>query len=436
MNTFTKLAVLSAAIGGVALPDESRASIYTFVNIVDTSMAAPTGMYDETSFSYLPSISGNNVAFLVEYFDPSRRTGIFVGSGGPLTTIVLQGDPAPPGGTFGDLAASATEGPTISGNTVAFSGPFGGLGDNGVFTGSGGSLTTIVKSGDLAPAGTFNLNGLGNPATSGGTLSFYGGFDLTEAAIFTASGGSLAPAISSGDLAPTGTFEDFGASAISGSTVAFLGQFDSSNEGIFAIGGGTLSTIALVGGPAPIGSFHSLFGPVIDGIEVAFYGEYDDGIDGGKGIFTGNGGPLTTIAKTGDPAPSGVFDLFLSPSISGGVVAFTGRWNDMGERNGIFLGSGGPLETVVQNGDPLFGSIVTHVASGRFALDPDGSGNLAFAYALEDGRTGFAMATPVADDGGGVPELSSVVVWGILIALGVSAARRNPLTDRVGLPKN
>jgi hypothetical protein len=59
------------------------------------------------------------------------------------------------------------------------------------------------------------------------------------------------------------------------------------------------------------------------------------------------------------------------------------------------------LNTVIHTGDSLFGSAVTFFGSsirfGRFGFDPDGSGDVAFAYELMDGRFGIAMATPVPE---------------------------------------
>jgi hypothetical protein len=43
-------------------------------------------------------------------------------------------------------------------------------------------------------------------------------------------------------------------------------------------------------------------------------------------------------------------------------------------------------------GDPLFGSTVTQVAVGRFSLS--NRDQIAFFYALADGRSGIAIASP------------------------------------------
>jgi len=80
--------------------------------------------------------------------------------------------------------------------------------------------------------------------------------------------------------------------------------------------------------PAPTATFFQ-FGnyPAISGGRVAF--EADFTIGGSQhGIFSGTGGALTTIAKTGDTAPSGTFTTFGSfgPSISDTTVAFEANY--------------------------------------------------------------------------------------------------------------
>jgi hypothetical protein len=50
----------------------------------------------------------------------------------------------------------------------------------------------------------------------------------------------------------------------------------------------------------------------------------------------------------------------------------------------------------IQSGDPLFGSVVTSIDLGRFALN--NRFQMAFEYTLEDGRTGIAIASLKGDN--------------------------------------
>jgi hypothetical protein len=80
------------------------------------------------------------------------------------------------------------------------------------------------------------------------------------------------------------------------------------------------------------------------------------------------------------------------PSINvEGAVAFFAIRND--GSNVILLEAtrGDKPVPVIQTGDPLFGSHVTSLDLGRFALNDHFQ--MAFQYTLEDGRTGIAVAS-------------------------------------------
>jgi autotransporter-associated beta strand protein len=391
---------LQASLFGWLGGTDIRAA-YTFTNIADTNSAAPMGTF--THFDTFPAISGSTVAFLGKY---GSRNGIFRGNGGALTTIAKASDPAPMA-TFSEF-----NNPGLSGSTAAFQSSYGG--GSGVFTGNGGLVATIAKTGDAAPSGTFSSFVPDLVAYSGSTAAFRAGFTGGNG-IFTGSGGALATIAKTGDAAPSGTFSSFSTPALSGGVVAFRGRYDSSKSGVFTGSGGLLTTIAKTGDPAPSGMFSNFESPAISGNTVAFIGDYI----GRSGIFRGSGGALTTIVETGDPAPSGTFLSINNPAISGNLVAFYGTYSGSGG-SGIFTGTGGPLTTVIKTGDPLFGSTLSGLflsSFGATGLDAGGSGNLAFAYSLADGRSGVAMAMPgvtmlVGDyNRNGVVDAPDYAVW-------------------------
>ena len=255
------------------------------------------------------------------------------------------------------------------------------------------------------PVGTF-IN-FQDPAMSGSLAAFLGAYSAGSG-IFTGSGGALTTIAKTGDLAPTGTFTNLDRPALSGSSAAFLGTYNgSANKGIFTGGGGALTTIAKTGDPAPAGTFTNFDWPAISGSTAAFRGYYP----GGSGIFNGSGGALTTIAKTGDAAPIGTFSDFLNAqngvSLSGSTTVFQADYNG-GAGMGIFTGNGGTPMPVILRGSSLFGSTVSNVDMGSFDAD---AGRIAFRYILSDGRRGIAMAT--------APEPSSAVL-AALGALGIA----------------
>ena len=70
----------------------------------------------------------------------------------------------------------------------------------------------------------------------------------------------------------------------------------------------TFTKIADTTTTPPLGAFSQFGVPAISGDTVAFEGDYSlfPNAFAGKGIFTGNGGPLTTIATLGSSVPGGI----------------------------------------------------------------------------------------------------------------------------------
>jgi hypothetical protein len=154
--------------------------------------------------------------------------------------------------------------------------------------------------------------------------------------------------------------------------------------------------------------------PVIHGDEVVFAA---NNYVAGGGIFKGNGGPLTTIVKVGDPAPVGTFKSFIGdPSFDGETIAFRASFGTASfESEGIFVARQGEISPVVQWGDSLFGNTVRFLDLGRYGLDEKGSGNVAFNYGLTNRTHGVAIAAVI-------PEPASIVL--IVLLVGSHTLRR------------
>jgi hypothetical protein len=345
---------------------------YRFTHIADTTTAAPVGAF--TGFRHA-SISGGTVAFEGNYVGGH---GIFTGAGGALRTLVKSGDAGPQG------AFSRVLDPIISGEAVAFAGIYGSPG-SGYYVSSGGAVTTIVKTGDLFPPVDI-ISVLPAFAFEGDSVAFLSLHSLGRG-VFLGSGGPLTTISNNGVVG----FHV----AISGGTVVYterVGDLPPTGR-ILAGSGGSLTTIVEPGDAAPAGTFSTVFRPTIDGNVIAFVGVDDDG----EGIFTIDGmGTLTTIVRVGDVAPIGTFSEIVSHANSGNEVAFFGQYAG-GVEHGLFVGTGGAPTPVVQTGDSLFGSTVVGLGWTRFGFDVGGTGNLAFNYALADGRIGVALAAPVPE---------------------------------------
>jgi hypothetical protein len=173
--------------------------------------------------------------------------------------------------------------------------------------------------------------------------------------------------------------------------VAFQASLDAGGQGIFTGSGGPTTTLYDTNGPFSSVAFPSLN----DAGTVAFQASLDAG---GFGIFTGSGGPTTTIATNVGP-----FSGFSPPSLNNaGTVAFDATLEAGGR--GIFTGPDPVDDRVIGTGDPLFGSTVTGVFVGPEGLND--SGQLAFRATLADGRQVIVRADPV-------PEPSGVLLLGL-----------------------
>lgn len=361
---------------------------YVFTNIADSTTDAPVGKF--TGFS-TPSIDGGIVAFRGDY--PFGTQGVFIGNGGPVGVIV-ENRAAGPNGPLDVFSA-----PTISKGVVAFSSDQADrLQTSGIFFGSGGAISTVSLERDPAPADAFRS--FGDPAISDNTIAFVGTFGkgskFTEA-IFVSNGGPLKTIALEGDSSLSGVFSAFHELSLFRDSVAFNAFISSNESGIFVGSGGPITTIAKSGDPSPIGELMAFNWPSIHGDGVAFVGA--SGSEGGpyeSGIFIGDGDSLITVVKSGDPAPAATFMQFQGVSYDGDSVAFQGNYEDLSHR-GIFSNAGGDIATVVKIGDSLFGSEIIDLSFDRFGLDPAGGGGIAFGYWLADGRRGVALASQVPE---------------------------------------
>jgi formylglycine-generating enzyme required for sulfatase activity len=228
-SSFRYPAISGLNVGYIAAFGSNEAGVFIDdFNIVKTGDPAPvgtfTGFYGDKQTEG-PAISGDTVAFGAWYSD-----GVFAGEGifagriaEPLTTIAKQGDIAPSGRFLSDLRQ-----PSISGNSVAFNGS--GSGGSGIYVGSGGPLTTIVESNDPAPEGVFSHTGFRHPVIAGETVAFQGFYGPTPlqptfTGIFTGSGGDVTTVIKTGDPL-------FGSTIAEGSiNYLYLGRFGFDPEG-------------------------------------------------------------------------------------------------------------------------------------------------------------------------------------------------------------
>ncbi|MAE62322.1 MAG: hypothetical protein CMJ49_13320 [Planctomycetaceae bacterium] len=330
--------------------------------------------------------------------------GLFRGGGGALTQVTRGGDPAPDGnGTFQSYFLPAIN----QAGQLAFKGVLtgtsgGGADSLGIFAGSGGSLTQVVRTGEAPPegGGTFSNLDDGPKLNDMGQVAFKAWLTGTteNQGIYVGAGGTLTRIAREGDPAHDGDGIISSSGIVSGPAINNLGQVAiavdySGNSGGTAednvILRGTshldLIEIAREGDltPGGNGTLGSLGPPAINDLGyAAFQSPNIAGASGGlldnTRVFRGSGSSLTEIVREGELAPdgNGAFQSMNDTSTHlnhSNRVAFHARLRDTAggstDSSGLFMGSGGSLTQMVREGD----------------LAPDGNGTFDSFSALFGG---------------------------------------------------
>ena len=197
-------------------------------------------------------------------------------------------------------------------------------------------LGTVVTHGSAASyqyvnivddAGPFRF--FGGPAiNNSGTVAFHAVLDnFAGEGIFIGGGGAITTLYDS-----SGPFDGLGDADINDSgTVVFGASFDAGGGGLFTGNGGPTTTITSYGeGMIEINNQET----------VAF--------NTSQGVFVGSGGPITTIADTSGPFDNNLNVRSINDS---GTVGFYASLDGDLAGEGIFIGSGGPITTVALSGE-------------------------------------------------------------------------------------
>ncbi len=227
-------------------------------------------------------------------------------------------------------------------------------------------------------------------------------------------------------IGPLADFHFASPSLSSTGTVAFLGTLDNGNWGVFSGNGGALTTIATT--PLQFASFG--YPTINDAGTVAFRASNWNGV-GGSRIYAGSGGPLITIADTAGPLKE--FSGGYSTSINtAGTVAF---WAlpDSGPP-GIFSGNGGAVALAISSLSVGIDSTFTMNDAGSFAFERgDGSriftvnGGLVTTIADNSGPFNYFSRAPSINEAGTVAFNAGIggIDGGVF---GIYTGRGGPLT--------
>ncbi len=329
--------------------------------------------------------------------------GIFRGSGGPLTQIAREGQVVPGGnGTISGFQFPAINDSGSVAFNAQLTGTSGGSNDDdGIYVGTGLSLTQIARGGQAAPDGNGMFSFFHNPLLSNSNQATFSGF-LTgtsggasdDAGIFRGNGGALVQIIRKGQALPIGpgtfgSFQSFrennsGAIALVASLNGTSGG-NTDNSGLFRVTNGSITQIARRGQAAPDGNglFSTFLFPGFNDSGVLAFRASLSGTSGGllddNGIYRTSGGAITQIVREGQAAPdgNGTFSLLFEPVFNNfGAVSFraglSGTSGGSSDDGGIYRSNGTTLTQIAREGQATPGGNGTFAAFGSPALNDFG----------------------------------------------------------------
>ncbi len=356
-----------AALSLVALASGAAHAEYRFTRIAD-----------ETSVLGFDGPAAINDAGRVT-FDADTVSGpaVFVGSGGPLSTVADTSD------GFRFFGFSSIDG---RGRVSFFA--FRNDGSGGFYSGAHGETTFIDDSGPI-----FGFGGDCHSSRSGAFTTVHAFLKNGGQSIFAGRDAAMTTiADTSGDFSGFDTDPTVNAHG----QVAFQGNLRSGGTGIFVSNGGTLTTIADTSG---IFAEFTGASSINNRGEVAF-GAILKSEDGGffrpDGIFVGSGGQVRTVVDSSGPFFNLLPFRLGNPAINdNGQVAFSGVLDNF--QMGLFVGPDPVADRVILIGDPLDGSSV--ISLNVFRDYFNNAGQLVFKALLADGRTEIIRADPVPETG-------------------------------------
>jgi hypothetical protein len=206
-----------------------------------------------------------------------------------------------------------------------------------------------------------------------------------------------------------------------GNEVAFRREDAADAFRIQIADGATVRTVVWQVGPFACGGPSGCFSPQVSidpAGTVGFRALFDGGAE--AGIFTRSAdGAIASWADTRGPfAQVGLPTLGSGPLADGsGRIAFVGSRDDDPLRYGIYVGPDPVADLVLEEGDPLLGSVVEELALEDFTS----GGLLAFVARLADGRQVLLRAQPVPEPAGAAAALVGLVA--VLALRGRRAAK-------------
>jgi hypothetical protein len=364
----TLLAGLSVALAPAA---HAQSQAYSFTKVADSAADG----FDPFGFGCASINDPGDIAFRAERPAPdgfNTIQGIYrADAGGGIATIAEEGK------QFAFIGRN----PSMNDlGQVSFAARLQGGGE-AILRGDGKKLTTIAST-----KKEFNFFGFDTSVNNSGVVAFKAELDEAlnfDEGLFSGSGGK----VTTHYLASTSDFDgnDSRPSINNPGDIAFEESINF-DDGIFVTEGSGFKTIAA---PDPD---RSVSEPVLnDGGTAAFERSFFDEAtqEFVTEIVTGDGGPLTTVVDTRGPFSQ--FGFRPASLNNGGDVAFHATLDD-GTTSGIFVGPDPTADRVIAVGDTLDGATVQNLRICEEGLN--NSGELAFVADLEDPNApeGFRVA--------------------------------------------
>jgi hypothetical protein len=410
------LAVVLLLIAGAMAPSPLVAQPFTVRAVVTAGQAAPGGgTFEHFSVESLPIVAPVNakgqVAFFATLLRGAGSEGLFLASAGGITKLVLEGDPAPGGGTISGLGKHPVPALNESGTAAFAASVTKGKTVEGIFTASRGRLQAAVLAPAAAPGiASGTLAGLDSPALNDrGDIAFLAtvrrGRETLEV-IYHRAGGKLHKVVAQGDPAPAGgVFAGFGPPTVNNSgAVVFAAVIEGRAVpgGIFRAQAGRLTMLVGAGDESPLGGIFMKFSERIainDAGLVAFLAVLKSG-PVAAAVFALEAGRLRKVAATGDGAPEGgTFSHFGPwPALNAaGAIGFVASVDAGPSPVGAYLAGASGIARIAALGDALpgGGTLATFTLYPVVTLSSTGTATFAATpTSIGQGVEGIYLATP------------------------------------------
>jgi hypothetical protein len=417
--------------------------------IANFGTPVPGGSGSFTSLGAFPGVSATTVAF---EGGGSTSSGVYTGTGGALTKVA-DTSTAIPGGSLGNFTAFGTS-EAIAGATVAFRGS--GSSSIGIYTATGGALTTIADTNTAIPGFTGNFTNLGiSPSLSGSTLAFFGRGSPSFVGVYTGSGGAITAVADTNTAVPggSGNFTTFGNPSVAGSLVAFNGTDSSNHTGIYLEQGSALGKLLAPGDTLDGKTVSTLVmsSGSLSGTSLVFNVTFTDGSQGvyvasiPAGAWQGN--PLLPTTASGGnfgfvnaasgqwfdpPLLSGYTYQMTSGSLFTGILGFPTGFSSPFQVfvGGSLLGIFGPSQTVSFSAFPGGGVSSFTIAGFNPVVDGANTAGFPLELGFSTANASFTMTGVAA-----VPEPRSLILLGqaALVLAAAGTVVRRPSAGRASL---